>query len=387
MARIPVAALLPADSAALSLVDWWPLRAGLLVASAGLAAALLWLARRTLARATLGSLVVVLVLLNVLLAVNAYYGYYLTAGQAFGFGGPDQSMALLGNRREPPKEGVVVAVHIPGRASHFQGRDARVYVPPAWFSHPRPRLPVVEMLHGVPGAPTDWVDAGSGKLAADQWAAGHRGVAPIMVMPDVNGGTLDDTECVNSGRGQAETYLTQDVPNFVQSRFFTQRPGKEWGVAGLSEGGSCSLVLGLRHPDLYSTIADYGGLLGPRDGQDNDPAGTADTFFGGSQHEFDAHEPANLLRTRKYPGMRIYFGVGSEDPQPIDAQNTLSDLARKDGIDVRTEVLPGRDHTFDTWRDLFGASLPWINEQLGLVPNRQVPSTGSHRDGHMHAGR
>lgn len=381
MARSPVANLLPADSATLSVVDWWPLRAVLLVASAALAAGLVWRARHRLARVALSSLVVVLVLLNVLLAVNAYYGYFLTLGQAFGFGGPDQSMALLRNRREPPKDGVVVAVHIPGRTSHFEGRDARVYVPPAWFAHPRPRLPVIEMLHGVPGAPTDWVEPAAGKLAADQWAAAHGGVAPIMIMPDVNGGTLDDTECVNSDRGQAETYLTQDVPNFVQSRFFTQPPGKEWGIAGLSEGGSCSLMLGLRHPNLYNTVADYGGLLGPRDGQDNDPGDTADVFFGGSQQAFDAHEPSTLLRTRKYPGMHVYFGVGSEDPQPIDAQNALSDLARRSGIDVRTEVLPGRDHTFDTWRDLFAVSAPWLNEQLGLAPNRQVLSTGPRRDG------
>lgn len=378
MGRSPLATLFPTDSATLSLVDWWPLRAVLLAFSGLLAVLLLWRARHRMARATLSSSVVLLVLVNLLLSVNAYYGYYLTLGQAFGFGGPDESMGLLRNRPVVPKEGVVVAVHIPGTTSHFEGRNARVYVPPAWFAHPRPRLPVLEMLHGVPGAPTDWMDPAEGKQTADRWAAAHGGVAPIMIMPDVNGGTLDDTECVNSDRGQSETYLTQDVPKFVESRFFTQPPGRAWGIAGLSEGGSCSLMLALRHPNLYSTVGDYGGLLGPRDGQDNDPGDTVDALFGGSQKEFDAHEPANLLRGRKYPGMHIYFGTGGDDPQPIDAQNTLADLARRDGIDVRTEVLPGRDHTFPTWRDLFIASQPWLNEQIGLVPNRQNLSTAPH---------
>lgn len=386
MRRSPFESLLSNDCAELSLVDWWPLRTALIVAATLVAGLLVWRARRRVARAALSSLVGVLVVLNVLLAVNAYYGYFLTLGQAFGFGGPDQSMSLLRNRRVPPPSGVVVAVDIPGTASHFQGRPARVYVPPAWFSHPRPRLPVIEMLHGVPGAPSDWIDGGEAKTAADNWAAAHHGLAPIMVMPDVNGAELDDTECVNSNRAQSETYLTKDVPDFVQSRFFTQQPGRNWSLTGLSEGGSCSLMLGLRHPNLYSTVADYGGLLGPRNGQANDPADTADELFGGSQKQFQAHEPTNLLQTRKYPGMHVYFGVGGNDDQPIQAMQELSALTRKDGIDTRTEILPGREHTFDVWRDLFASSLPWINEQLGLMPDRQILSTGPHKDDHLHPG-
>lgn len=382
----PLGNLLSSDGAELSLVEWWPLRTALLVAAAVAAVVLVWRSRRLVTRAALGSLVTLLVVLNVLLAVNAYYGYFLTMGQAFGYGGPDQSMSLLRNRRVPPPTGVVVAVDIPGTASHFQGRTARVYVPPAWFAHPRPRLPVVEMLHGVPGSPTDWVDGGEAKTAMDGWAAAHHGLAPVMVMPDVNGAVLDDTECVNSNRAQAETYLTKDVPDFVQSRFFTQKPGREWAMTGLSEGGSCALMLALRHPNMYSTVADYGGLLGPRNGQANDPGDTTDELFGGSQKEFMAHEPSNLLQTRKYPGMHVYFGAGGNDPEPLQAMQTLSDLTRRSGIDTRTEVLPGREHTFDVWRDLFASSMPWINEQLGLMDHRQILSTGPHKDDHLHPG-
>src|SRR5437764_13987889 len=109
---------------------------------------------------------------------------------------------MLNAQKTRPASGIVVSIDIPGRSSGFQARPAQVYLPPAWFDHPRPKLPVVVLLHGTPGTPADWVDGGMAKVTADRWASGHGGVAPIVVMPDVNGSAFADTECVDSARGQ-----------------------------------------------------------------------------------------------------------------------------------------------------------------------------------------
>ena len=86
-----------------------------------------------------------------------------------------------------------------------------MYLPPAWFAHPRPALPVLELLHGTPGSPNDWTRGASIDVLVDRWAARHGGRAPIVIMPDVNGGFLADTECADGVAGNAETYLVVDV--------------------------------------------------------------------------------------------------------------------------------------------------------------------------------
>ena len=192
----------------------------------------------------------------------------------------------------------MVPLTVPPTASNFSARQAQVYLPPAWFATQRPALPVVMLLHGEPGDPSDWADGGEAAATADAWAAQHRGVAPVLVMPDINGSLTADTECVDSPIGNAETYLTVDVPAAVQQQFGTTPPGRSWALAGLSEGGACAIMLALRHPDLFGTFGDFGGLSGPRVGEsDTDTASTVAELFGGSRQEFAAHEPADLLAT------------------------------------------------------------------------------------------
>lgn len=358
----------------LSLVDWWPLRLVLLAVTVLLAALLVWRFRRRAVRLALLPLVVLLVAVNVLIGVNAYFGYYLTVAQALGLDGEDQgSLAMLNAQQTRPANGIVATIDIPGSSSGFAARPAQVYLPPAWFARPRPRLPVILLLHGTPGSPTDWVDGGRAADAANEWAAGHGGVAPVIVMPDVNGDVFDDTECVDSARGKAERYLTVDVPKFVHSRFLTREPGRYWAVAGLSEGGTCSLVLALRHPDMFAAFADYGGLVGPRDGDVNDPGDTIAALFDGSRKRFEAHEPAALLGRHRFPGLHGYFVVGEADPEPLAATRFLEGLTRRAGIDTRVDVIPGGEHVFPVWSQAFATTMPWLAQQVGLGPPAPPP--------------
>ncbi len=350
--------------AGLSLITWWPLRAILLAAVVVVVGLLVWRGRRWWSRATLVLLLLVLLPANVLTGINAHYGYYLTLGQAAGLPDPDTASTASLNRHTEPDNGVVVTIDIPGKDSRFTARRAEVYLPPAWFARARPHLPVLVLLHGTPGGPTDWVGVGMAQLTLDTWAHRHHGIAPIVVMPDINGSLNGDTECVNSPRGRVETYLSVDVPNFVRTRFFTQPPGKHWAVAGLSEGGSCALMLALRHPSVFTTFGDYSGLAGPRSGQTNDPAGTVAQLFAGSRRAFLEHEPSWLLAHHRYPQLAGWLEVGSDDTNAEAAARTLAPLARHAGITTRLVTIPGDGHTFALWRAALADSLPWIDEHI-----------------------
>ncbi|MFL0447679.1 alpha/beta hydrolase-fold protein [Corynebacterium xerosis] len=66
-------------------------------------------------------------------------------------------------------------------------RDAQVHLPPAYFAHPRPKLPVVVLVSGAPGSPEQWFVEGRAGQTLDAFAEGHRGLAPITVAVDANG--------------------------------------------------------------------------------------------------------------------------------------------------------------------------------------------------------
>lgn len=320
-------------------------------------------------------LCVVLYVVEAGIIVNAHFEYYRTLGEAFGGYGPGESSLQLAEQQAGtvPATGQVVPLAIPGTKSGFTGRPAQAYLPPIWFARPRPALPVVLLLHGTPGAPTDWTEGGLAQATADAWAALHDGVAPVLVMPDINGSLTADSECVDGPGGNVETYLTVDVPAAVQQTLGTLAPGPAWVVAGFSEGGTCSIMLALRHPELFTTFGDYGGLVGPRAGDTNaDTADTATQLFGGSPQAFEAHEPSALLTGAQFPQLGGWFQVGSADDQPYQAIQQLVPLARAAGIATCYVVMPDEGHTFAVWSSAFRDSLPFFAKRLGLPPSPAV---------------
>jgi pimeloyl-ACP methyl ester carboxylesterase len=173
-----------------------------------------------------------------------------------------------------------------------------------------------------------------------------------------------------SGFAARDAYVY--VPPAWFERLMTAPPGRQWAVAGFSLGGMCGLMLALRHPDLFQTFGDYGGLLGPRSGDDNTVSTTGDDLFGGSATAFQDHEPSTLLGRRSYAGMGGWFQVGGDDAGPSEAARQLAPLARRAGIATCQVVMSGLGHVGAVWRAAFQDSLPWMSARLGLT--RESPS-------------
>jgi S-formylglutathione hydrolase FrmB len=321
------------------------------------------------------------VLLTALMAitlVNAHYQYYPTLGSVFGVDAQNEvSVRTLDALRERaksenggqlPTHGFTIQVPIPATVSGFKARDAFVWVPPIWVANSKIKLPVLTLLAGIPGTPSDWTRAGFADQTAREFADAHKGIAPIIVMPDSNGTAGADTECVNSSLGRAETYLTVDVPNYIRKNFNAKTSPNSMAIGGLSEGGMCALMLTLRHPDIYRTFADYSGLTGPTVGNLVDPAATTQKLFGGSAAEYRAHNPLVLLKAGTFKQLGGWFEVGTADRAPLQAQRTLVPLAIKAGIHTCSREVPGAGHNFDLWTEAFQDSLPWLAYRLGLTP-------------------
>lgn len=241
----------------------------------------------------------------------------------------------------------------------FQPRPALIYLPPVLRTHPSQRLPVLELLHGTPGQPSDWLTRGGLRSTADAFAAAHHGLAPIVVLPDLNGAQRADSECIRTANHQnVESYLTQDVVSYVRQHYARSVGHSRWWIAGLSEGGICATMLALRHPTVYSAFGDFSGLAVPT--VDHLSRAASDQqLYGGSQTARLEHDPRWLLKHRHYTGLRGWFECGASDTEVRRAQNALVAAARAVGLPVVAHLLPGK-HYWSVWSGSLRASLPWF---------------------------
>ena len=334
--------------------------------------------RANWSRRIAGILAILLTVLSAGSAANATFQYFPTFSRLLGknanhFLDNSQLKALrdqVAKTGKLPDHGATLAITIPGQSLKFTPRQAYVWVPPAWFAPDHAKLPVIELLHGTPGQPSDWTRA----IYADQtslaYAEKHHGVAPILVMPDINGSLDGDTECANTPMyGQVETYLTQTVPAFMRKEFNASTAPDSMAIAGLSEGGLCSTTLAIRNPKVYVAFGNYSGDESPTY-MDEDKAQSIQQLFGGSTALYNSYNPPYLLTHARYPELSGWFETGAQDPV-LPAAHALQGLAENAGINTCIATPPGA-HSFDFWTTSFTDSLPWLSWKLELTP--QPPS-------------
>src|SRR6266540_3761045 len=155
--------------------------------------------------------------------VNRSYGFYSSLDDLLGRvpANAGANTAPVPDLRVPANErGRVVQVRLGGARAGIT-RDAQVYLPAAYFrpSQARRRFPVVELFHGYPGNPGNWIRQMHLAQVLDAEIASRHLPAVIAVVPtDDDPGR--DSECVNAVRGQQdETYLAVDVPADIRHDF------------------------------------------------------------------------------------------------------------------------------------------------------------------------
>ncbi|MFF5229528.1 alpha/beta hydrolase-fold protein [Dactylosporangium sp. NPDC000521] len=268
---------------------------------------------------------------------------------------------LRGTSPDARAEGVLGAFDMPAAASHFAHRPGYVYLPPAYFTAPRPDLPVLLVLAGVPGWTSQWLEAGHAVTTDATYAAEHHGVAPVLVFADQNGATYRDTECVDGQQGNAETFLTVDIPAFVTATLHLKHDPKTWGVVGFFEGGTCAADLVIAHPDVYRHLVDLGGE--PRPTLRN--AQTTLQLYNGSVTDEEAHDPARLLATHHYDGVTAWFAAGADDSRGIATARELARSAATAGI-TSHEFTGTGGHNWRFASTAFARVLPPLGSDLGI---------------------
>ncbi len=141
---------------------------------------------------------------------------------------------------------------------------ATVLLPPDYATSGK-RYPVVYFLHGLPAPPTAYESVG--------WlerALARQDREAILVHPQGARAGDTDAEYLNWGPGRNwETYVTRELPAYVDAHFRTIPTRTGRALIGLSAGGYGAVALGFRHLDAFSVIESWSGYFHP-----TDPTGT-----------------------------------------------------------------------------------------------------------------
>lgn len=277
---------------------------------------------------------------------------------------PGQPLASVWNPpTDLPARGAVTTATIPGSLSGFHARPAWIYLPPAYLSTPRPLLPVLVLLAGQPGTPRDWFDGGQLNLILDQYAAAHHGLAPVVVVPDPLGSQLANPLCVDSPAGNAFTYLTHDVPTWIQDNLQVDPAPTGWAIGGVSAGATCALQLAVRVPQTFPTSLILSAQVEPTLGS---RSRTLRDRFANSLAAFQAANPLDILHRTRLPHSAALVAVGAQDalyrPQ---ADQLAAGLSAAD-VQVRRAQAPG-GHSWVVWRAVLRAEMPWLSQRLNLT--------------------
>ncbi|MDJ0319931.1 alpha/beta hydrolase-fold protein [Pseudarthrobacter sp. PS3-L1] len=318
--------------------------------------------------------------------INSHYGTYPTIGSLVGTNvkletlpttppGTGTGSTSVPLTREAtwvppqtmPTKGFVSEVTIPGPTSGVTAGKGYVWLPPAYLATPQASVPVLVLFHGVPGGPKDWLTGGQLADFMDTYASAHKGLAPIVVMPDANQGSVTEPSlCMDTSHGKAATYLAVDVPNWVKTVLHAgQGPATNWAVAGFSYGGTCALQLAVNFPQIYPSFIDISGENMP-----TVPAGTRaliTSYFSGNTTAFSQQNPLDVIKNGHFPTTAGLITVGADDSFYKPQGEQIYAAAQAAGMDVTLQVLPG-SHSWQAWRPGLENNLNWLMNRYGVIP-------------------
>jgi enterochelin esterase-like enzyme len=178
-------------------------------------------------------------------------------------------------------------------------RPGLVYLPPG-FSTAR-RYPVVYLLHGMPGSPSEYpTGTGLVQFADESIATGT--LRPFIAILPAAG---PDDRYNGEWAGPWESGLVGKIVPWVDAHLPTSADAADRVIAGLSAGGFGAVNIALRHPGLFGTVESWSGYFTPlRDGP----------FRHATRSVLAANDPTRLARSEagvlRGDGVRFFLSTG-----------------------------------------------------------------------------
>jgi enterochelin esterase-like enzyme len=280
-----------------------------------------------------------------------YYGYSFVAD---GVRLIDPSNPLL----KPNLLATENAVHVPGPLSlpwelndvphgeihhHFykssvaeDERDYYVYTPSGYAGSGKRKYPVLYLLHGYSDDASGWTAVGRANVILDNLIAQGKAKPMIVVLP-LGYGTMDflrlawdawnHTELRDANFKKFTDALLSEVMPRVEGEYRVTKDRNARAIAGLSMGGSESLLTGLNHLDKFSWIGAFSS--------------------GGIPDDFEKDFPSLDAKANQQLQL-LWIACGTED-HLITVNRNLREWLKTKGVNHADIETPGM-HTWMVWR-------------------------------------
>ncbi len=250
------------------------------------------------------------------------------------------------------------AVHVPGPASlpwelndvphgeihhHFyksavagDDRDYYVYTPAGYDPSAQRAYPVLYLLHGFSDDASGWTAVGRANVILDNLIAQGKAKPMIVVMP-LGYGTMEmirvgwdawsHPELRKQNFDKFRQALLQEVMPRTESEYRVTRDRNARAIAGLSMGGSESLLTGLNNLDKFAWIGAFSS--------------------GGIPDDFQSAFPS--LDAKANQQLRVlWIACGTED-RLIEVNRSLREWLKTRGVQ-HTDIETSGAHTWMVWR-------------------------------------
>jgi S-formylglutathione hydrolase FrmB len=238
--------------------------------------------------------------------------------------------------------GVVLRGRFPGTA-----RPGYVYLPPSFAE--TQRYPVVYLLHGMPGSPSEYLH-GAGLVDFADAAIADGSVRPFIAVAPAAG-----TRRRYNGEwaGPWETTLVRRVLPWVDANLPTVADRSGRVLAGLSAGGYGAVDIGLRNADLFGTVESWSGYFSPlHDGP----------FAHARPSVLAANDPVRLAasnaRELRRDGQRYFLSSGPAHSHWFTPGATIAFALELHRLGIRTELRLFPD-PHGEYREQLAAGLTW----------------------------
>jgi enterochelin esterase family protein len=215
-------------------------------------------------------------------------------------------------------------------------RDFFVYTPPGYDPRGKQTYPVLYLLHGYSDNASGWTAVGRANIILDNLIAQGKAKPMLVVMPlgygepkvlEPHSGVFHDPDITQRNFDKFREALLTEVIHRVESAYLVKEDRNSRAIAGLSMGGSESLLTGLNTLDKFSWIGAFSS--------------------GGITPEFDKDFPA--LDSKANQQLHLLWIACGTDDHLIELNRNLRTWLASKSIKHTDIETPGA-HTWMVWR-------------------------------------
>lgn len=231
-------------------------------------------------------------------------------------------------------------------------RTYGVCLPPGYQQNSNQRYPVVFLLHGGHGDPTDWFNPKKGSALKTLQQLYAQGKLPptIIITPDGNdlrgSNPKYDPQYFDGPYGKVSTAIGEELVQIVSRRYRTLPNPNFWAMGGLSSGGWGAINVGLRHLNHFSILFSHSGYFVDDSGVQNSPM-----------------KYIKNISPQARRNLQIYMDTGTGDSYYLKQAQNFHALLNKLQIKNVFNTFPGT-HSWRYWRRHLADSLTYVGEQF-----------------------